>query len=755
MKVFTTTDVIQRVADGRLVMSDLPSRRLNPRQVVIEVNNKARVDVLSAPARYADDALVDILLDSFTQSEYAVRLGISQKSHRNAAVRAFFAFLNTKDYPITTEDEDGNSVAVPLPAHCFSDWLDHLKANETPYNVWSRMSELRKVLLRALEKRFGNQRSTWPTTLKAAWQMLDASTPVTPKYTKSPPLGPYLGIPPDQFSNNELKNGLRYGVIWLLKRLQAQREAFVAKPAIQHALDELQGSTPAQFAQAFSWLDNFLVGREPSQERPHNPERLSRVAPVAWQVIQADPLLTEWQCYCFAKLRPALVPGANGEAHPITPETQQTLLARCVNPDGSLRARPKGHGQNDTGWAPLKPWLGGAGNVTTPQRCRWGRDWLVHSELEQLLMVWLLASERAQTSGIKLLTFDGVWVARRELQISTIKLRRASSPSAKPHSTDVHTEIYRQHEPPFGVYHTWLQQTRKAQAALDGLNPDNRYMYGSAAQLSGTIATNTAHALTAAVLPLELLSVQGTVWHDTFIAETGNSREAQAFIAILAKCVAKKRANPSAKVTLPVGPIGQSLVVEQELESNWDDTHSEIENEVMGHDKSTGRNVYKDGFRRAGVSEILAPVQAFARKVGDDKIELAQQIARHLNEQSRPVSLAELEKLCDIDTARTTQRDLLATLSAQDKISITGEIGLGDQLLIVQTDLTAAMMWGYIQHLEASLPELMGTDRDETTLRHLAQYLHLTDTFTRLDNGLQQEGKRLAKEMQFPFPPLN
>lgn len=755
MRVFTTADVVQRVADGHLVMSNLPSRRLNQRQVVIEVENKAGVDVLSAPERYTNDDLIHTLLHSFTLSKYAVQVGIHQKGQRNASVKSFFAFLDTKDYPVTTEDENGNTVVVPLPANCFSDWLDHLKATETEHNVWQRMADLRKVLLGALEKRFGIHRSKWPTALKAAWQMLCASTPKKPIHEKSPPLGPYLGIPPDRFTNDELKNGLRYGVIWLLQRLQAQREAFVAKPAIQNAQNELQGSTPALFARAFRGLSCYVQGSEPRLGRPNNHERLSRVAPVAWQVIQADPLLTEWQCYCFAKLRPALVPKANGEAHPIAPETQQTLLARCVNADGSLRTPLKGHGRNDAGWALLKPWLGAAGNVRFPQPCRWGLDWLVHSELEQLMMVWLLASERAQTSGIKLLTFDGVWIDRREIQISTLKVRRASDPSAKPRSTDVHTEIYHQHEAPFDVYHTWLQQTRKAQAALVGLNPDNLYMYGSKAQLGGLISQQQTNALTPAVLPLELLSVPRTVWHDTFIAETDNSREAQAFIAILANRVAKKRNNPNARVALPIGPIGQSLVVEQELENNRDDTYSEIENETMGHNKSTGRNVYKDGFKRAGVSEILAPVQAFARKVGDGKIELAQQIAKQLNEQSRPVSLAELEKLCDIDTARANQRDLLATLSSQDKLTITGEIGFGNQLLIVQTDLTAAMMWGYIQHLEAFLPELMTSDRDETTLSHLAQYLHLTDTFTRLDNGLQQAGKCLAKNMQFPFPPLN
>lgn len=753
MKIYSSDDVRQMVADGRLLMGNLPGRRLNQRQVVIETQNKAGVDVLNAPDRYADDGLVNTLLHSFTLPDYVVKVSIGEKQTRNLTIKLFFAFLDSRDYPTTSHDEYGKIVHSPLPAHCFSDWQVHLKATASDMASWKHMWILLKVLRRTLVKFYGKT-SDWPPAQKAAWQVLNACTPRRPSNEKSPPLGIYLGIPSTEFTNRELQMGLRYGVIWLLQRLQAQRSAFVAEPVIEESLRKLHGSARKTYRHALKDLYAFAQ-KKALTEYTDNEEQLARIAPASWRIIQGDPLLTEWQCYSFTKLRPALVPDTKGNYQLIAANVQQLLLSRCVNQDGSLRQSTKGFGRNDHDWAPLKSWLGPARGVKVPQPCRWGLNWLMHSKLEQLLMVWLLASERAQSSGIANLRFSEVHVARRELQISTLKLRRSANASAKLRRNDVETSIYRLNGAVGEVYHTWLQQAQKAQAAISQLNPEKKYFYGSAAELSGAIVSNTNREASLNMLPLELLSIPGTVWHNTFLEESEDIREAQAFVAILANRIAANRANPKKKIALPPGPIGQSLVVEQELENNNDETYSSVENEAVGHTENTGRNVYKDGFARLGVSEILEPVRAFARKVGDGKIKLAQLMAERLDQESRPVTLLELEQLCGVTSARSDQRDLLARLDVQDKITITGELNVGDQLLVVQTDLTAAMMWGYIRHLEAQLPELMGSNRDQTTVRHLAQYLHLSETWGRFDNSLQQAGKQLANEMQFPFPPLN
>lgn len=94
-------------------------------------------------------------------------------------------------------------------------------------------------------------------------------------------------------------------------------------------------------------------------------------------------------------------------------------------------------------------------------------------------------------------------------------------------------------------------------------------------------------------------------------------------------------------------------------------------------------------------------------------------------------------------------------LDEQDKITISGEVEINGELLVVESDFTAALMYGYIQHLEASIPEIMLTNRDEAALQYLSKYLYLHQVFRGLDPHIQDAGKLLAEQTEFPFPPLN
>ncbi|EHR6922411.1 hypothetical protein KUK83_000154 [Vibrio parahaemolyticus] len=756
VKYFTEEEVIQRVRDGQINMTDLPSRRLNKLQVVIEVCNKKRVCILTAPLHYIEDGLIDTLLYSFTVPDYATRVSISEKTSRNNAIYDFFSFIDTQSYPNHVIDKNGRSKTLPLPTYCFKDWLDHLKATQTPYKVWHRMHYLHFILRRTLNHRYGSKISNWPQQQKETWLALDACMPSKPIHKKRPTLGLYLGIPPQVFSNQELQMGLRFGVIWLLKRLQTQRDAFSSNPVIQESLQQFQGTTVTELKKFFYDFSGSRVNRSSPEEHLLQRYKFEEVAETSWKIIQSVPLLTEWQCYCFKKLRPALIPKLGDKASPLVKDEQQLLLSRFLDDSDRLRTTPKGYGRNDHDWRVLKKWLGPAGSQNhISQPCLWGADWLLHNGLEQLLMVWLLASERAQPIGIKGLNFDSVHITRRQIQLSTVKLRRASSSSNRVKNTDVHTPIYRLNEPVGETYYSWIQQVKKAQKVVSGFNTNNKYIYGSSLCLAGTICTKVAKALTNTFLPLELLSVPGTEWNKTFIEDSGDIREAHAFIHILRTCIKKKRDHPESTIQIPIGPIGESLVLRKEMESNVDDSHSTVASETFGHSKTTARNIYKDGFSALGIDEIQVPVQAFARKVGDEKIKLAMSMAEELNQKTLSASFSDLESLCGIASACSTQKALLEKLDSESKVTITGEIALNDKLILVQTDFTAAMMWGYMKHLEKYMPELMSSVRDQTSIRYLAQYLHLTDTYKRLDSAIQEEGKRLANNLQFPFPPLN
>lgn len=744
-KNFTSHDVIKLIADKRLDMSNLKARRLSTTQVIIEVNNKEGVNVLSAPSSYKNSKLIDVLLHSFTLPSYALKNAISEKQRRNSSTMNYFSFL---DYYFEASIQAGtNSIAndAEVPPESISAWHKYLLTNHSEINAWINLNALQKILTHTLTYLYGKI-SNWPKQVRAVWLALKATTPAKPEHEKTPPLGMYLEISPDAFHNEELYMGLRYGVIWLLQKLSAQRKSIVENPVISEILQCNQRKTLKEFDSSFAWSIK--------EKTSASPDRLNLLSEVL-QCIQGDELLTEWQCYSFNKLQPLL--GRDDQILPY--KDQAELLSRYVSEEGNFRMNAKGYGKYDTAWKPLKKWLGTAGSGNPmPRLVWWGSDLIAHLALERLLMVWLLASERAQRSGIEKLTLDAVHFSSdrpKSLQISTLKLRRATSSSSSQHFIDVNTQIYKRNDPPFSVYLNWHKMIKQAHEYFSDHNPHLRFVYPISTQTAGTISTHMVDNITTAYLPLELLATPGTTWSKTFLKESGNSREAQAFITILASCIKKKRINPRRKVSIPPSCIGQSLVMKKELASNSDSSAIEIESEAMGHSTATGRNIYKDGFEKLDVKEIIEPIRAFARRVGDEKISLAEKLVHKMNTRTRKINFSELEQLCGVESATREQKDLLALLDEQDKITISGEVEINGELLVVESDFTAALMYGYIQHLEASIPEIMLTNRDEAALQYLSKYLYLHQVFRGLDPHIQDAGKLLAEQTEFPFPPLN
>lgn len=743
-KDFTKRDVIELIAERRLDMSDLSARRLSSTQVVIETQNKSGVDVLSAPSKYKDSKLIDLLLHSFTLPDYALKCAISEKGRRNISVISYFRFLETQ--LDSTKKSNQNAIAyAEVTSDSIYAWRQHLmEANSADY-TWRNLNSIQKILSRTLATLYGKTLN-WPKQIRAIWFALKANTPAKPAHQKTPPLGIYLGISSDLFSEEELYMGFRYGVIWLLQKLGTHRNTIVEHPVVSEILHRHKGKTTKEFDQHFAW--------SPKHNNVESLRDREALLTAVLRCIQDDELITEWQCYSFTKLHHLL----NLDRQLLQARDQEKLLSRYVS-DGKFRMTPKGYGQNDAEWKPFKKLLGAARDGNRMPRFRyWGSDLISHSALERLLMVWLLASERAQRAGIEKLTLKAVHFSGdrpKSMQISTLKLRRAVDPSSRRHPIDISTQIYKKNDPPFQVYMTWHQIETRALGYFKNHNPQNKFIYPLSHQITGTIYTGSQKHITDAYKPLKLLATPGTIWSTTFLKESGNSREAQAFIAILANRINKKKTNTKSAVCIPPSFVGQSLVMKKELANNFDNSLIEIESEAMGHSTVTGRNVYKDGFSSLAIQEIIEPIRVFARRVGDEKISLAEKIANEMKDRTRKIDFVDLEKLCGVESSTRQQKELLALLDEQDKVNISGELIINGELLIVESDFTAALMYGYIRHLESFISEITLTSRDETALRHLSKYLYLHQIFNSFSPHIQESAKLLAKQTNFPFPPLS
>ncbi len=750
MRPISQTKLLGMIKKNQIDPSHFASRRISKTQVIIEVKNKKRFDVINAPKTFPNDGTVETILTFFTLPEYCEHIQLGEKVKRNIAVKSFFNFISRNETNWRKGNGSPDSSVKNLPINCPQEWFAHLQQTETEKICWAKMTSITRILDCTLRKIYGKL-NAWPTAQRRIYDEFKALTPKVPKNEKLPPIGKYLGIPESEFTNRELLMGLRYGAIWTLMKLQSQRKKFLSKSEISNIFENFKGCTVEKFHDTFSkrnkfsYIHNFLEANSKIFSTLHKP---------SWITITEDPLLREWQCYTWKEFGNILDPASPKELRPLSAEFQLEFLSGFTQSGDALSLY---RDINDVSpeWNDLHNPFKQRVSITRP--CRWGLDWYVHTDIEILLMSWLLATERAQTSGIMNLTFDDIYLSDsrpRTLQISTTKLRRTSN--TKKVTSRVESIIYRQSDPPFIVYQNWLEREKLVHNHLLNYNSNKKFMYGPERRICGTLITARTKSFSPRLTPLELISVPGTVWHSTFLNETPSTgmREAKAFIAILKNRIQKKISNPNASVTLPIFTIGQSVVLEQQRSTNQRSPFSSVESETLGHSEDTGRNIYKKGFCEIGIEELLEPVRAFARRVGDDKIKLAYDIAQRLEQSQRQVTLGELESICGIETSTHTQQQLLNHLDEKDMLTVSGEIINGDEVLIIETESTACLMWAYIRHIEKSIVSLLSSPRSTQSIQYLAKLINLHHIFDGLPKHLQMTGKSLSDGIDFKFPPL-
>jgi hypothetical protein len=734
--------VISLVNSGQIAMDDLSSRRLSKSQVIIETRSGRSVDLLTLPTFFEDEPLLHTLLHGFTLSWYANQLSLSAKQTYNRSVNKFIEFIgqNTELY---TRD-----IHNQLPPHCFVDWLNYLSESEYYLSAYRWISSVLTIFTKSLECIYGRT-SKWPDFLKKYWFLLKKCIPKSPVNEKMPPLGMYLGIPDERFSNRELLLGLRHGTIWLLQVFSRHRAMFLESSVIQDRLASLENSDLKMFRMKLSGFNEI---QSASKNCKIDREFLRPFASSTMSLIQSSPLLTEWQFYSFPKIALHWRKSDRQVSDSQSRDMQILLISRCFNEDGAARSRTLRKNRHDIQWDALRPICGPPGG-SVPQPCYWNANFICHTPLERLLMIWLLASERAQRSGIEKLTLSDIQISQNErtIQIVTSKNRR----SRKGVSGWVGSAIYMRNDPPYGVYRTWLDTTKRAMQFFHNYNLAEKYLPNSHSEMTTALSIGGT-VRSSHFLPLELLATPGTVWQKTFLEQSIKtfSREAEAFIAILESRFPSHYLKTQHRLYLPISTIGQSLVIAHEVESN-NSVNADLCSDVMGHTVETGKNAYKDRFREIKVADLVKPVQAFARRVGNEKFQLAQETARLMLEKSSKVTLAELQKICGFQTPLMEQAELLGKLDEADMLTIAGEIKQGDVTLIVENEVTATLMAAYMLHLENSLPKLIPTSRTNFGIRHLARLIYLHQIFETLPVHLQFEGRRAAKNLNVYFPPLS
>lgn len=725
-------EVLEMISSGKISHLEPSTFRISEFEVVVRKNNKIGYEILTIPECLRGKKYICLLLDYFTTNNYIFdNRSISAQSNLVAKAKHFLAYAK--------ESPD------KAPAETPQSYYKSLIRTDTSANISGRLQSLKKMYHFATEEKY-KKTSKIPKDVREFQDSLESINFKKPPAKKKPPLGKYLSIPATKFTNRELLFGLRLGSIWILNKIHKIRSSQVEISSIKSLIECIAGLTEAEIKRA---LPSQL-----SKNRSNVPEaELSKAYRDQWQKILEDPLLSEWQFYDVKPFSHYSLSYENSPSKGLfSKESQHIFLSRFLDKEkNTIRKAPKGYGKNDEEWKVFKPVFNSSREVARRQAVFWGLDWIRHTSVEKLLFTWLLSSERIQPSGIESLKTTSISVDidnPKTLQITSMKFRGTKAAQIK--AAQVKSPIYRKANPPFSTYLNWLKTNINANEIISDYNPEGYLIVNSSAALHGNFLTD---GKTETYTLFRLLITPDTYWNKSFLTENqGNLREAYAFIEIL-----KSRIIPEgcegALLRLPPDPINQSAVLLKELETNLTEEHSDLNSEVFGHTRETGRRVYKDGFLADNIGEAREILDDFIRHLGDAKYSEALLLSERIKESTKKITLPELKSICNISDSSSSIDKLLKQLSNQERLLLSGIIEEGSEKYVIETDFTAAIMSSYIEHLEQYIPSLSLTDRSTTTINMVAEYIHLTQIFNDFSDEIKTSGTHLKKRLNLKFPP--
>lgn len=425
-------------------LSNPESRRLSSNSVVIETNNKKKFDVLFVTNELLRLEVVEILLHYFTLPEYTSKIKAGEKATQNKIVDTFLSYLK-----LHLKEKVEKS-----PTQIIREYIKYLYKKNPNLTSWINLNRLQKIILSSASTKYGKI-SSWPKNIKAYFIALKNHTPPKPQHKKTPPISIHLGIPKSEFSDSELLMGLRYGSIWVLQKLHELKESIKEDNTVSSYLNQHYHTNISDFNKKTRWIATI---RHPRSYTKEEKEKRQFARAILDSYIRS-PLLSEWQCYTFPSLHYALFNHRNSL---LSTEDQKEILSlyKCEKIFITKTAKNSCYESTTSLWEPLKQLLDTSDFKNyIPKFHLWGSRLISHTNLEKFLMTWLLATERAQKSGINNLTLDDVHFSMasngkpKSLQISTLKLRRHRS--TNPNNIHVKTQIYNKKSPLFEVYRRW------------------------------------------------------------------------------------------------------------------------------------------------------------------------------------------------------------------------------------------------------------------------------------------------------------
>tara|TARA_R110001583_G_scaffold66746_3_gene191481 strand:+ start:1976 stop:4105 length:2130 start_codon:yes stop_codon:yes gene_type:complete len=389
-------------------------------------------------------------------------------------------------------------------------------------------------------------------------------------------------------------------------------------------------------------------------------------------------------------------------------------------------------------------------------------DLVMPGESENLAMMWFLASDRIQKNGVidlELSDFNFTKEAHDNIK-ETVQINFDKDRSAQPfHSTP----IYNSSSVVYDTYKHWYDIMSSAQSFL---NDDDRA--GKAIRPWSTEIFNGGRRIIhGRTLHIGLLAVEGSFTHKKCVDDIGNicflKLMRQLMSHNLVVSVQEAKYEQAAKISRDRNEDSPKRSDYVKLKRKWlsnqsiaksrvemdDCTEGFVGAALTAHSERTKAEVYKD---RSETDQVTQSQLNFAAKVGDAMAKDAAKV-KALVERTNIVSLEEIRNELGLASPSEEINKILEELNDKFDTGLFGEIIADGKTYIVSDPLIAALMISYIAYIDENIHELASAFQSRVAAVRIHQQF-LKEILSGLPYSVIADGKAIAKDYKFPFPPL-
>ncbi|MBH0093443.1 hypothetical protein [Pseudoalteromonas sp. SCQQ13] len=256
----------------------------------------------------------------------------------------------------------------------------------------------------------------------------------------------------------------------------------------------------------------------------------------------------------------------------------------------------------------------------------------------------------------------------------------------------------------------------------------------------------------------ELLVTPGTSTNNKLINDVSKN-DSEPFIQWLSALIKHNSAVLSKNAEkgclgLSISMIGQSrnymesslTVVEKGSDEPLTSDDPNISSSLRGHSLSTRRRIYDDRAPKKSVD------YDFATRVAELMEQDAEKIGQYLK-KTKVVNLIEAKQLLGCENVQDDMRAILQEVEAD--IGLTGEIQNGKETIFVANELTAALLYLRISHINNEIPKLLNdTPSYSKALNAASKRVYLEKVLSQFPSPIVKAGKMLSQTLNVQFESL-